>query len=416
MSRRFTVAVAALAMIASACGGSSNPSGLHGSDRASAAGIARVTRTWSAPVGDIDLDGKADFILINHFAAPDNIFINRGGTFVELAPRTLYARDRHNCAIGDVNRDGMVDIFCTIGGDQGKGTRSNELWLQQTNHTFVDKAAAYGVADELGRGRYAALVDVNKDGYVDLFVTNQTPRADGAPVPNRLYINDAGKRFRSEPNAGLDQAVGNVCLKVVDWDGDGDPDFLNCGNTAVQLFRNDGGRFTDIGNQLGLLPVPAGVDQSPRKTTDYRPHWRDAVLTDLNGDGFLDAVGISFKTLVVQRGSASGFAAPKTLRTLERGWALAVGDINKDGKPDLYVLQSCLKRETEVEQPDTMLLNRGSFEFGEVPMDENTRGCGSAVEPIDYNGDGRTDFIVLNGHGTPKGPVQLIDFAPTSGS
>jgi hypothetical protein len=410
MPARSAAILAFLSLLVGACGGSSNPSGLHGTDRASEAGVARITRSWSSPVGDINLDGKPDFILVTHFTAPDSIFVNTGGRFVELAPKTLFARDRHSCAIGDVNRDGLPDIFCAIGGHRGTAKRSNELWLQQKDHTFVDKAKAYGVTDELGRGRSPALVDVNKDGYVDLFVANQTPRADRSSVPNRLYINERGLRFRSEPNAGLDVAIGSVCLKVVDWDSDGDPDFLNCGNTAVQLFRNEGGRFTEIAKQLRLLPVPPGTDQRPRNTTDYRPHWKDAALSDLNGDGYLDAIGIAWDGLVIQRGSASGFAPPRRIKELYGGWALAIGDINKDSRLDVYALQTCLNGKNE--KPDFMFINNGSLKFSEVPMDESTRGCGESVTTIDYNADGRSDFIVLNGYGAVKGPVQLIDFAP----
>jgi hypothetical protein len=60
-----------------------------------------------------------------------------------------------------------------------------------------------------------------------------------------------------------------------------------------------------------------------------------------------------------------------------------------------------------------MLLNDGSgASFEDVDMDQATSGCGDNVAPIDYNGDGRTDFIVLNGHELTRGPLQLIDFAP----
>jgi FG-GAP-like repeat len=94
---------------------------------------------------------------------------------------------------------------------------------------------------------------------------------------------------------------------------------------------------------------------------------------------------------------------------LPAGLGLGVGDVNGDERPDLYVLQGSTGTNTN----DLMLLNDGDgTSFTEMSIPVTSEGRAESVEPIDYDENGLTDFLVLNGNGTSDGPVQLIAFFP----
>ena len=159
-----------------------------------------------------------------------------------------------------MNGDGLIDGYCTIGTDFGTSYATNELWIQQPIGGFVNMAAAYGVEDGYGRGRTTTFVDVNHNGYPDLFVVNQAPRPDGIPTSNRLFINQGGTSFRSAPEYGVDQELGTTpgggCAQAVDVNNDGWQDLLACTSAGLRLYLNNGGTsFTDVSTADGLANV-----------------------------------------------------------------------------------------------------------------------------------------------------------------
>jgi VCBS repeat protein len=134
-----------------------------------------------------------------------------------------------------------------------------------------------------------------------------------------------------------------------------------------------------------------------------------AQLVDVNGDGRLDLVRVGVRSVHVRLANTSGSGVSVLGLPLRAGAWLAVGDATGDGTPDLYVVQGC---RNGTNQPDLLLVNDGAGRFTSVATPEATDGCGGYAAPID-DGDGRADFIVLNGQGRfdherMVGPVQLI--------
>ena len=393
-------------IVAAACGGdgpddpfATADDGPGVADRAQDVGLPRRTETWGARWADLDADRAPDLVVGRHLQQAASLLRNVGGRFEEIHSGTVLAGvDGHDCDVGDVDADGRVDLYCSVGGDRGRGIGRNQLWLQQPDGSFVERAEAYGVTDPYGRGRHVAFIDVDHDPYLDLFVGNDTPREDGRPSPNRLFLNDGGRRFREAPELGVAAEIGEFCARVGDVDGDGWDDLLVCGKRRagvhkLHLYRNvEGRRFEDVAPEWGV---------------DGRYNW-DAVLADLDGDGRLDLATIDETGVRVQLQRDSRFAAGiDAVEGLRTGRALAAGDADGDGDVDLYAMQTCDGREGE-DLPDGLLLNEGEgTSFTVAPVPEPEEGCGDRAIVTDVDDDGRVEFLALNGR-YRAGTLQLL--------
>lgn len=368
-------------------------------DRSVPAGIYEVTPSWSANVHDYNSDGWRDILLVRHGTHPARLYKNVKRAFIEESIGTFTRRDRHDCAWGDVNADGYADVYCTIGGNTGIGTKTNELWIQQHNRTFVNQAEEYGVTDPYGRGRYTTFINANGDRFPDLFVGNAA-RVDGLSH-NRLFINSSGIQFSSAPEYGTDNRTGGRCVQAVDFDNDGWQDLLVCGGSSspfkIALYHNERGRFfTDVAAAMEV----AGFF--------HEGYVVDAMLLDLDLDKRLDLVQMTRARLVVQLRRNSTFGSPTLVMPLQAGAAIEGGDIDRNKLLDLYVVQG-RSGVPPINHPDLMLLNKGSGTFESISIPQTRIGGGQEVVAIDYDRNGTSDFIVLNGDGT-KGPIQLISF------
>jgi hypothetical protein len=349
---------------------------------------------------DVNHDGWPDLFIGRH-GSPGELFMNDpvGDTtagfrldfrFID----TIHQRvDRHGCAWGDVNLDGLDDLYCTKGARGGGGVEKwNELWIQQTDGTFVDQAHAYGVEDIWGRGRRAAFLDLNQDRYPDLFVGNATPRRDGRPTPNRTFINVDGASF-DQVRLGLTHEVGAQCVQAADVNHDGWDDLLVCGNDHVKLYiRHPGGRFVDRGDRFNV----------PSTTADL------ALVQDVNRNGRGDLILERWNRLTIQLGLRAGRFGPVVFsEKLQIGTGFALGNI--DGRPgkDLLIVQGCAHDQS---LDDILLVNGGDgsvWTRKRIPSD--VPGCGVAGGAIDFDRDGMADIVVINGGGPRHpGPDQLL--------
>ena len=394
------VVVALAATLASAFGPRTPPAAAASGavDIAAGVGIAEVTQSWSIAVGDYDVDGRPDFLLGRH-QLEGRLYHGDGASFVEMNAGTFAASDRHDCTWGDVQQDGLPDLFCSVGAEQGTAQKSDQLWIQRPDHSFADEAASMNVVDMHGRGREATFIDSNHDAYPDLFVGNDFPRSDGRRSANRLFINNGGTGFTPLHVPGMTAEIGARCAQAADVTGDGWEDMLVCGKEELHVYRNSHGvGFTDVSRRWQVSGAP-----------------KHAVLADLNGDGRLDLAKAGGKGLILQMGGIGRFRRPFEVLRAPYGVRVASGDVDGDGDGDLYLLQGCVGNVTN--RPDRLLLNSGDGRsWTEIPTPEAGVGCGDDAAPIDYDGDGTDEIIVTNGGGFENvarpGPVQLIDVVP----
>jgi hypothetical protein len=385
-------------------------------DVAAEVGLELRTRTFGAVVFDYNNDGWSDIFLGRH-DGPAFLYRNDHGQFTRVDAGQFSGTDRHCAAAGDLTGTGRCDIFCVVGGDSGHGPKrtSNELWIQQPDGTFVNEGGQPGLADPYGRGREVVLFDVNGNGRLDILVGNVSPRSDGKPSPNRLFVNEGNGRFRPAPEFGLDleYSVGGAGrpgsphgggnwpmgrLRTIDADGNGWTDAVMCAQRmgdAVQrihLFHNDEGRrFDDVTADVGLGGIEA----------------RDVSVADLTGDGQPDLVIVNRNGLTICINDHGRFRVGYQ-QPIEHAFRVAVADADGDGHPDIYVMRTSGVPGPDI--PDLLLVSNGTFcDYRAIilPTVEGTVRDDD-VYPIDYDRDGRWEFLVLHGHSPHAAPIQLI--------
>jgi len=364
-------------------------------DVSRSAGISDVTLTWSSEAGDIDNDGSDDLLVGNHYSKPAYLYLNQNnGTFARIAGDAFRKRDRHDCSFGDANRDGLQDVYCAIGGCRGRCLSTNELWIQGPEGQFTDEAEAYRVADRRGRGRDNTFIDVNHDGYEDLYVGNDFPRKDGLKSKNKLFINDRGDHFHSAPGYGLNHEVGGKTVQTVDYNGDGWDDLLVCGERHLFLFRNvRGKRFRDV-SRRSRVAISC----------------ESAVMARLSHDGRPDLAVVTWSRLRLLTQRRNGTFARSLVKRLRGGREVAGGKVNGDALDDLYVVQ---EGPAGRDRPDRLFLDaNGGRRLRSIPIPQTRRGKGDSVTSLDYDGNGRSDFLVMNGQLAHPGPVRLLATRP----
>jgi hypothetical protein len=371
-------------------------------------GFRQHESSYTVAVADVNGDGWDDVLIGHHGSRPAELFLNQPlqGDSIGFEPvfrlvDTIHARpDRHGCIFGDPNLDGLLDILCMKGAQQGSAKKWNELWIQGPAGTWRDEAHAWGIEDVWGRGRHPAWIDLNGDRYPDLFLGNDEPRQDRHTTPNRTFLNVGGHRFR-QVNLGITRQDGSMCVQTVDVNHDGTDDLLLCGDSQVLLYVRQGDRFVNEDARYG---VPA------------TPYANGADIVDVSGDGVLDLVLVTLHRLEIRLGGAGGaFGPPVVSMPMAHGHGLAVGDVDGDGMPDVYAVDGCANR---VNSQDILLRNGGdgrtwqSLDLPPLPPGE-LAGCGDTAAMVDMDRDGAMDVVVLNGGGNDQpldldGPDQLL--------
>jgi hypothetical protein len=230
---------------------------------------------------------------------------------------------------GDVNGDGLEDVF--VGGAAGQ---EGSLFIQQANQQFKKQSVAAFTQDKASEDAAAAIFDANGDGNADVYVASggyHNFKPKDPLLKNRLYLGDGKGKFTKTPIVGSLES--SSCVAVADADGDGNVDIF-VGSRVVPgkypteplstLLLNDGeGNFTNTELPLGMVT--------------------DAVWVDLNGDKKQELVIVGEWEAIAVYAFEKGRFEEKTSvyfgKNRYRGFwnKIAVGDLNKDGKPDLIV-------------------------------------------------------------------------------
>ena len=340
------------------------------------AGVAGTGYGMGVAVGDYDNDGKPDIFLAN--VGPNQLLHNNGdGTFTDVTARAglsgalLDGKKMWSVAAGwfDYNNDGLLDLFvvnyckwelnqdpyCSVDGSRTYcdprlyGALHNTLYRNNGDGTFTDVSEETGIAKHFGKGMGVSFADYDGDGYMDVFVANDT-------MPNFLFHNLHGKAFEEVGvQAGVAYADDGSELSGMgsdfrDVNNDGLPDIWHTalGHETFPLFLNRGrGQFFDGTATSRLGRLTRDMSGWGNGIMDFdNDGWKDLFVarSDVNDNGAESGMGRQhhepcsvFRNLGNGRfEDVSADAGPSfQIPAAHRG--VAFGDLDNDGRIDAVV-------------------------------------------------------------------------------
>jgi len=388
---------------------------------------------------DYDNDGWMDIFLLSGTrlagdppGATNRLYKNnRDGTFTDVTEKAGLKETgwASGVCIGDYNNDGFEDIFCTYFGQ-------NHLYRNNGDGTFTDVTKSAGLWNDQPRwGAGCSFVDYNRDGNLDLFVSNYVRFSfEHAPVPGEnvncnwkgvpvecgprglptgrhsLYRNHGDGTFTDvSKEAGIASATESYGMTVVaaDFDEDGWTDiFVACDSTPSLLFMNNhDGTFREEGVVRGVALSDDGMEQAGMGVG----------VGDYDLDGHLDL----FKTHFVEdanglyhnegKGNFDDVTRSSRLAVETRYicWGAGIVDLDNDGYPDLFMVTGNVYPEVERKLPQyanktprALFRNLGNGTFEELGEQAGpgviephcSRGCAFG----DFDNDGDVDILIVN--------------------
>ncbi len=345
-------------------------------------------QSTSDAVADVNGDGKPDIVVANHSGTVGVLLGNGDGTFQTAVAYDPGGGYTNSVAVADVNGDGKPDIVvanCTSGGgdcgnDQSDGTVG--VLLGNGDGTF-QTAVSY---DSGGLKTFAvAVADVNGDGKPDIVVSNIWSNNVGVLLSNGDGTFQTVVTYGS---GGYDSWGSGQLVAVADVNGDGKPDIVVANNCADSACDNGGSVGVLLGNGDGTFQPAVAFGSGGNGPAAV-------AVADVNGDGKPDLVVTNNNTGTVAVLLGNGDGTFQTATTYDSGYGgaplgVAVADVDGDGKLDIVVADSGWGGLLGV------LLGNGDGTF-QTALSYGSGGyCTDGVVVTDVSGDGKPDILVMN--------------------
>ena len=250
-------------------------------------------------------------------------------------------------AVGDINNDGLPDIYFS------GNSVNDKLYLNKGDLTFEDISVSSGISSYKGWSTGVNMIDVNQDGFLDIYVCRSGPSPNKGNRINRLFINQGNNTFKEDARSyGLASDKYSIQSAFFDYDLDGDLD--------LYLLNHPDPNFKPKKSLEHMADIQSGAIR-----TDY-------FFENVDGN-FVDK---TFDSNLYNFGFRHG---------------IAVGDVNKDGYPDLYV-------SSDFEEPDALYINNGDKTFSNRIHESMGHISYNSMgnELADVNNDGELDLFVVD--------------------
>ena len=344
--------------------------------------FAYVYNGAGVAVGDVNNDGLQDIYFTGN-EVPNRLYLNEGGMKFRDITTTAGVDGGtgwdNGVVMGDINNDSLLDIYVCKGGFRDRDEdRRNLLYVNKGNNQFAEEAAAYGLADD-GYSQQALFFDMDNDNDLDLYISAR---------PDSFYL-------------GLSQMVKGKRNP---------PD--RCRN---KLYRNDNGKFTEIGKQAGI-----------GHTYGYA---LSVVSADLNKDGYQDIfvsndyADNDYLFINQKNGTFRDEIKKATNHNSLFSMGADIADVNNDGFEDIMVVEMLPEnyKRSKVSMPrmdvegfwaivdsgfqrqymhNVLHLNNGNLFFSDVSQLAGVSKTEWSWSTLlaDFDNDGNRDIFVANGY------------------
>ncbi|PRY89004.1 VCBS repeat-containing protein [Mongoliibacter ruber] len=332
-------------------------------------------------LGDVNNDGLLDIYLTSNMGE-NKLYLNEGDfKFRDVTKEAGVAGTRAwstGVAMADINGDGLLDIYVCNSGDIKGDNKQNELFINNGDGTFTEMAEQYGLADQ-GFSTHAVFFDFDNDGDLDVYLLNNSYQAIGS------FNKMQNERPRRDPVGG------------------------------DKLFRNDGDKFTDVSEEAGIYGSIIGFGLGITIGDVNRDGWMDIFISN-------DFFERDYLYINNQDGTFSESLTDYMRSTSAASMGADIADINNDGYLDIFVTEMLpepperLKQITTFESWDkfqfnvehgyhyqytrNMLhINNGDGTYSDMGRMANVEATdwSWAALMFDMDNDGLKDIFVANG-------------------
>jgi len=333
-------------------------------------------------------------------------------------------------AVADFNNDNLIDIYFTA------NSKKNQLYLNKGNFKFEDITESAGVGGNRAWSTGVSIADVNADGFLDIYVCNSGD-IKGDNKQNELFINNGDLTFteRAEEFGLADQGY-STHAAFFDYDKDGDLDayLLNNSYQAIgsfnlmnnirdvrdsvggdKLYRNDGGFFTDVSEEAGIYGSVIGFGLGVTVGDVNNDNWLDIFVSN-------DFFERDYLYINQKDGTFKESVEEKMASLSAASMGADMADINNDLKADIFVTDMLPEPDERIKQVtmfeswdkyqyklktdyyhqfsrNMLHINNGDGSFMELArfagVEATDWSWGALI--FDMNNDGNKDLFVANG-------------------